>query len=119
MSASVQDNPEMILSRLAQLLQSRRPDKGGDPQSSYVAKLLAKGQDAILKKVGEESTELVMASKDGVPERVVAEMADLWFHCMVLLTHHGLEPQDVLNELARREGLSGLAEKASRGADKG
>lgn len=114
----MQDNPEMILSRLAQVLQSRRPEQGGDPAGSYVAKLLSKGQDAILKKVGEESTELVMASKDGQPERVVSEMADLWFHCLVLLTHHRLNPNDVLNELARREGLSGLAEKASRGTDK-
>lgn len=113
----MQDNAEMILSRLADLLQSRRPDQGGDPHVSYVAKLLSKGQDAILKKVGEESTELVMASKDGQPERVVSEMADLWFHCMVLLTHHGLRPDDVLSELARREGLSGLVEKAGRGKE--
>ncbi len=110
----MQDNFELILSRLADVLQSRRPDQGGDPQESYVAKLLFKGEDAILKKVGEESTELVMASKDGEPARVVSEMADLWFHCLVLLTHHGLRPDDVLNELARREGLSGLVEKASR-----
>lgn len=112
----MQDTQAMILSRLAQALKSRHPDKGGDPEVSYVAKLLSKGQDAILKKVGEESTELVMASKDGLPDRVVAEMADLWFHCLVLLTHHGLEPDDVLAELARREGLSGLVEKANRGS---
>lgn len=115
MSQNVQDTPEMILSRLADVLQSRRPDHGGDPQGSYVARLLSKGQDAVLKKVGEESTELVMASKDGESDRVVSEMADLWFHCLVLLTHHGIRPEAVLNELARREGLSGLAEKASRG----
>jgi phosphoribosyl-ATP pyrophosphohydrolase len=84
-----------------------------------VAKLLSKGQDSILKKVGEESTELVMASKDGDGQHIVAEMADLWFHCMVLLTHHGLRPEDVLDELARREGLSGLVEKANRGATMG
>lgn len=112
----MQDTQAMILSRLAQALKSRHPDKWGDPEVSYVAKLLSKGQDAILKKVGEESTELVMASKDGLPDRVVAEMADLWFHCLVLLTHHGLEPDDVLAELARREGLSGLVEKANRGS---
>ena len=115
----MQENPEMILSRLARVLQSRLPAQGADPEGSYVAKLLLKGQDAILKKVGEESTELVMASKDGQPERVVSEMADLWFHCLVLLTHHGLEPGDVLKELERREGVSGLAEKASRAADQG
>ncbi|UOD51509.1 phosphoribosyl-ATP diphosphatase [Orrella daihaiensis] len=109
----------MILSRLARVLQSRHPAQGADPEGSYVAKLLLKGQDAILKKVGEESTELVMASKDGQPQRVVSEMADLWFHCLVLLTHHGLEPGDVLKELERREGVSGLAEKASRAADQG
>lgn len=111
---SASTNPVDILDRLARLLKSRRPDLGGDPASSYVAKLLLKGQDGILKKIGEESTELVMASKDGVSERVIAEMADLWFHCLVLLTHHGLEPDMVLHELARREGLSGLAEKAAR-----
>lgn len=108
------EKPDTVLSRLADVLDSRRPDLGGDPQASYVARLLSKGQDAILKKVGEESTELVMASKDGQPERIVSEMADLWFHCLVLLTHHGLRPQAVLNELDRREGTSGLAEKASR-----
>ncbi len=109
---------DTTLSRLADVLHSRRPDQGGDPQNSYVAKLLVKGQDSILKKVGEESTELVMASKDGESERIVAETADLWFHCLVLLTHHGLRPEDVLAELDRREGLSGLVEKASRSENK-
>jgi phosphoribosyl-ATP pyrophosphohydrolase len=87
---------------------------GGDPASSYVAKLLHKGQDAILKKVGEEATELVMASKDGIAEKIVYECADVWFHTAVLLQHHGLSTADVLAELARREGVSGLAEKAAR-----
>ena len=109
----------MTLSRLADVLHGRHPDQGGDPQISYVAKLLAKGQDSVLKKVGEEATELVMASKDGQNERVVAEMADLWFHCLVLLTYHGLRPEDVLGELDRREGLSGLVEKASRKSNVG
>ena len=104
-----------LLARLADTLDTRRPDRGGDPESSYVARLLAKGPDAFLKKIGEEATELVMAAKDGVPERIVSETADLWFHSLVLLTHYNLRPEDVLQELARREGLSGLAEKASRG----
>ncbi len=103
-----------LLARLADTLESRKPSSGGDPGTSYVAGLLARAPDAILKKVGEEATELVMASKDGQAERIVAETADLWFHCMVLLTHHGLHPQQVLDELARREGLSGLVEKAGR-----
>lgn len=100
-----------LLARLAATLESR---KGGDPDRSYVAKLFHKGEDAILKKIGEEATETVMAAKDGDPARIVAETADLWFHCLVLLAHHGLGPADVLAELARREGLSGLDEKASR-----
>lgn len=103
-----------ILVRLADVLETRRPQVGGDSQSSYTAKLLARGPDAFLKKIGEEATELVMAAKDGVPERIVSETADLWFHCLVALTHYGLRPEDVLAELARREGLSGLAEKAAR-----
>ena len=100
-----------VLARLAATIASRR---GADAASSYVASLLGKGRDAILKKVGEEATETVMASKDGVPGRVVAEMADLWFHCMVLLERHGLGPADVLDELERREGRSGHDEQASR-----
>ncbi|CAM3911215.1 phosphoribosyl-ATP diphosphatase [Bordetella tumbae] len=104
------------LARIADTLETRRPENGGDPQSSYVAKLLAKGPDAFLKKIGEEATELVMAAKDGVPERIISETADLWFHCLVTLTHYNLRPEDVLAELARREGLSGLEEKARRPA---
>lgn len=99
------------LARLAEVLESR---KGGDPDKSYVARLYAKGPDAILKKIGEEATETVMAAKDGVPAKIVAETADLWFHCLVMLAHYGLGPDDVLRELARREGLSGLQEKAAR-----
>jgi phosphoribosyl-ATP pyrophosphohydrolase len=106
-----------VLARLADALATRRPDRGGDPATSYAAKLLSKGPDAFLKKIGEEATELVMAAKDGVPERIVSETADLWFHCLVALTHYNLRPEDVLAELARREGLSGLAEKAARPAD--
>jgi phosphoribosyl-ATP pyrophosphohydrolase len=101
-----------ILARLAATLASR---KGADPGTSYVASLFAKGDDAILKKIGEEATETVMAAKDGDPARIVSEVADLWFHCMILLAQRGLSPQDVLAELARREGTSGHAEKAARG----
>ena len=99
------------LARLAAVIESRR---GGDPDKSYVARLFAKGPDAILKKIGEEATDTVMAAKDGDRERIVGEMADLWFHAMVALAAFGLKPQDVLDELARREGLSGLEEKALR-----
>jgi len=99
------------LARLAAVIDSR---KGGDPDASYVARLFAKGTDAILKKIGEEATEVVMAAKDGDRERVVAEVADLWFHCMVALSHLGLSPDAVLAELRRREGLSGLEEFALR-----
>ena len=97
------------LARLAAVIESRR---GGDPDKSYVARLFAKGPDAILKKIGEEATETVMAAKDGDRQRIVAEMADLWFHAMIALAAFGLKPQDVLDELARREGLSGLEEMA-------
>src|SRR5690606_1562486 len=108
------DTSADILSRLAETLESRLPARGGDPAASYSAKLLARGPDAFLKKIGEEATELVMAAKDNTPERIVAETADLWFHCMVALAHYGLRPEQVLAELARREGVSGLTEKASR-----
>ena len=100
-----------ILDRLAQTLEAR---KSADPQSSYVAKLYAKGLDAILKKVAEEAAETIMAAKDGEREKIIYETADLWFHSMVLLAREGIHPDEILNELARREGLSGLAEKASR-----
>ena len=107
--ASSQD----LLERLADVIEQRRH---ADPDKSYVARLFHKGTDAILKKVGEEATETVMAAKDGERERIVAETADLWFHCLVMLAHYGLSPNDVLAELARREGLSGLEEKALRKA---
>ena len=100
-----------VLDRLAAEIASRR---GAEPSSSYVASLFAKGDDAILKKIGEEATETVMAAKDGDKLRVTAEVADLWFHCLVLLARHGLGPDDVRAELERREGNSGLAEKAKR-----
>ena len=99
------------LNKLAAVLEER---KQADPDSSYVAKLYSKGLDAILKKIGEEATETVMAAKDGEKDKIIYETADLWFHSMVLLSQQELSPQDVLNELERRFGLSGLEEKASR-----
>ena len=105
-----------ILARLAAVIDSRRPENGGDPERSYVARLFAKGTDAILKKVGEEATEVVMAAKDGDRGRIVGEVADLWFHTMVALAQFGLTPAEVLAELTRREGLSGLEEFAQRKA---
>jgi len=100
-----------VLQRLAEVLEQR---KQADADSSYVAKLYAKGLDAILKKIGEEATETVMAAKDGDRDKIIYETADLWFHTLVLLAQQGLSPQDVLNELDRRFGLSGIDEKASR-----
>jgi phosphoribosyl-ATP pyrophosphohydrolase len=102
---------DTILDQLAAVIESR---KGGDPEASYVARLLARGEDAILKKIGEEATEAVMAAKDGSAERIIAETADLWFHCLVMLAHYGLQPAQVLGELARRAGTSGIEEKAAR-----
>lgn len=101
--------------KLAEVLEQR---KGADPASSYVASLYHKGLDAILKKVGEEATETVMAAKDGVAEKIIYETADLWFHTLVLLKQQNIEPQQVLDELERRFGLSGLEEKASRREEK-
>ncbi len=103
-----------VLARLAGVIESRR---GGDPVSSYVARLLSRSPDAVLKKIGEEATETVMAAKDGDRQRIVAETADLWFHCLVMLAQYDLGPSDVLDELARREGLSGLDEHAARKDD--
>lgn len=100
-----------ILQRLADTIQAR---KQAAPDSSYVAKLFGKGENAILKKIGEEATEVLLAAKGGDRTHLVYETADLWFHCMVLLAHHGLSAEDVLKELARREGVSGLEEKAGR-----
>jgi phosphoribosyl-ATP pyrophosphohydrolase/phosphoribosyl-AMP cyclohydrolase len=105
--------PQTVLGRLADVIAQRR---GADPEKSYVARLLQRAPDAVLKKIGEEATETVMACKDGLPDRIVSETADLWFHCLVMLEQHGLRPEAVLAELMRREGLSGLDEKAARQA---
>ncbi len=106
------------LARLADVIESRKPANGGNPEASYVARLLHKGPDAFLKKIGEEATEVVMAAKDvdhgGDRAKLVGEVADLWFHSMIALAHYGLRPADVIAELQRREGLSGLEEKALR-----
>lgn len=108
------------LARLAAVIESRKAANGGDPESSYVARLLHKGPDAFLKKIGEEATEVVMAAKDadhgGSREALVGEVADLWFHSLVALAHYGLSPADVISELERREGTSGIEEKALRKA---
>jgi phosphoribosyl-ATP pyrophosphohydrolase len=112
------------LRRLAQIIESRKPAHGGDPGTSYVARLLHRGPDAFLKKIGEEATETVMAAKDldhggPTPElraKLVGEVADLWFHSMIALAHYGLQPADVIAELERREGTSGIEEKALRKA---
>jgi len=102
---------DSILRRLGEVLAAR---KSADPGSSYVAGLFAKGEDAILKKIAEESAETVLAAKGGDKLHIVRETADLWFHCLVLLAWHGLKPEDVLAELRRREGISGIEEKKSR-----
>ena len=103
------------LLRLAAVIDGR---KGGDPEVSYVSRLFHKGDDAVLKKIGEEATEVVLAAKDvrqgGAPSALVGEVADLWFHCLVMLSHYDLSPADVIAELERREGLSGIEEKAMR-----
>ena len=108
------------LARLAGVIESRKPGNGGDPDKSYVARLLHKGPDAFLKKVGEEATEVVMAAKDvdhgADKSKLLYEVADLWFHSMVALAHYGLAPADVIAELERREGTSGIEEKALRKA---
>jgi phosphoribosyl-ATP pyrophosphohydrolase len=113
-------NTSDTLMRLADLIETRKPANGGDPEKSYVARLLHKGPDAFLKKIGEEATEMVMAAKDidngGDRAKLTNEVADLWFHSMIALAHYGLTPADVVDELARREGLSGLEEKALRKA---
>ena len=106
------------LAQLAAVIESRLPQHGGNPEDSYVARLLHKGPNAFLKKIGEEATEVVMAAKDadfgGDKSKIVGEVADLWFHCMIALAHYGLKPQDVMRELERRAGTSGLEEKALR-----
>ena len=111
MSSSTSSNANDTLARLHRVIEQR---KAGDPDKSYVARLFHKGTDAILKKVGEEATEVVMACKDGDPRKIVAETADLWFHSMLALSAFGVAPADVIAELERREGLSGLEEFALR-----
>ena len=106
------------LAALALVIEGRLPQNGGNPEASYVARLLHKGPDAFLKKIGEEATEVVMAAKDadhgGDKSKIVNEVADLWFHCMIALAHYGLSPAQVLAELERRSGTSGIEEKAMR-----
>ena len=108
------------LARLAAVIESRKPANGGNADASYVARLLQRGPDAFLKKIGEEATEVVMAAKDADhgadPGRLVGEVADLWFHTMIALAHYGFAPSDVIAELERREGTSGIEEKALRQA---
>ena len=117
---SMSTNPPSAdsLAALAQVIESRLPQSGGDPDTSYVARLLHKGPDAFLKKIGEEATEVVMAAKDadhgGAKLKIVNEVADLWFHCMIALAHYGLTPAQVVAELDRRAGTSGIEEKALR-----
>jgi phosphoribosyl-ATP pyrophosphohydrolase len=111
-------NSQDALAGLAAVIESRKAANGGDPQTSYVARLLYKGPDAILKKIGEEATEVVMAAKDvehgGDAAQLVGEVADLWFHSLIALAHFGLAPADVIDELQRRAGTSGIEEKALR-----
>jgi len=113
-----EENSSDALAALAAVIESRLPTRGGNPETSYVARLLHKGPDAFLKKIGEEATEVVMAAKDadhgGDKNKIVCEVADLWFHSMIALAHYGLRPADVIAELQRREGTSGLEEKALR-----
>jgi phosphoribosyl-ATP pyrophosphohydrolase len=111
---------EGVLAELAAVIDSRKAARGGDPQTSYVARLLHQGPDAFLKKIGEEATEVVMAAKDADHgadrQRIVGEIADLWFHTMIALSYYGLAPADVIAELHRRAGTSGIEEKALRKA---
>ena len=113
-------NSSDSLARLATVIESRKPGRGGDPNASYVARLLNQGPDSFLKKIGEDATEVVMAAKDadhgGDKAKVVSEVADLWFHSMIALAHYGFAPADVIAELERREGTSGIEEKALRKA---
>ena len=121
---SSNDSPALssqdALARLAAVIESRKPAHGGDPEKSYVSRLLYKGPDAFLKKIGEEATEVVMAAKDvdhgADKSKIVYEVADLWFHSMIALAHYGLSPAEVVAELERREGTSGIDEKAARGS---
>jgi len=121
--ASPITTPDDALARLAAVIESRKPGRGGNPETSYVARLLHQGPDAFLKKIGEEATETVMAAKDldradndEARGKLVGEVADLWFHTLIALAHYGLRPSDVIAELERREGTSGIEEKALRKA---
>ena len=122
---TINDSSNDSLARLAHIIESRKVANGGDPDTSYVARLLHKGPDAFLKKIGEEATEAVMAAKDldyggltlDLKSSFVGEVADLWFHSMIALAHYGLSPADVITELERREGTSGIEEKALRKAE--
>ena len=120
MDSSVKEISQDALAQLAAIIDSRKVAHGGDPETSYVARLFHKGPDAFLKKIGEEATEVVMAAKDldhgGDPRKLVGEVADLWFLCLVALAHYGLHPSVVIAELRRREGISGIEEKALRKA---
>ena len=120
MTSDASPDLEGVLARLASVIESRKAAQGGDPQTSYVARLLQQGPDGFLKKIGEEATEVVMAAKDadrgGDSRRVVAEVADLWFHTLIALSYYGLKPADVIAELERRAGTSGIEEKALRKA---
>ena len=120
MDSSDKEISQDALAQLAAIIESRKVAHGGDPETSYVARLFHKGPDAFLKKIGEEATEVVMAAKDldhgGDKTKLVGEVADLWFHCLVALAHYGLHPSDVIAELRRREGTSGIEEKALRKA---
>ena len=120
MDSSGKEISQDALAQLAAIIESRKVSNGGGPSTSYVARLLDKGPDAFLKKIGEEATEVVMAAKDldhgGDKTKLVGEVADLWFHCLVALAHYGLHPSDVIAELRRREGISGIEEKALRKA---
>jgi phosphoribosyl-ATP pyrophosphohydrolase len=119
-TAAPQTSAHDALAQLADVIESRLPQNNGNADVSYVARLLAKGPDGFLKKIGEEATEVVMAAKDadhgGDKSKVVNEVADLWFHCMIALAHYGLRPADVIAELSRRAGTSGIEEKALRKA---
>ena len=120
MKSTLQDSGNDALARLAHTIESRKLANGGDPAKSYVARLLQQGPDAFLKKIGEEATEVVMAAKDldhgGTPDKLVGEVADLWFHSMIALAYYGVSPADVVAELERRAGTSGFEEKALRKA---
>ncbi|UOF93593.1 MAG: phosphoribosyl-ATP diphosphatase [Bordetella sp.] len=110
-------NNEQILLRIADKIDMRNKNLVKNKKHSYVAQLLSEGPDTFLKKIGEEATELVIAAKSGIKNQIIHEMADLWFHCLIVLTHYGLRPEDIFNQLGQREGTSGLTEKAQRSSE--